>query len=105
VRWQLVDALAAQDHLAFRSSEACDSIDDARLPCAVRPDESDHLAWGDFEGDIVDRQDAAVANGQVSDLEREAGADVDLGDIGCDRSGQSGSLLGAMQPSSRIVSE
>ena len=50
--------------------ETADQVEDRGLAGPVRPDDAEHFAGVNGEGDITDRLDAAEADGQVARLEQ-----------------------------------
>ena len=71
VRRARQDALALEAYVAFgRVVEPRDQVEDRRLAGPVRPDQREDLALLDGERNLVDRHDAAEAQGDVVDLEQ-----------------------------------
>src|SRR4051812_18431956 len=58
-----------RDHALGRLVEAGDAVEDRGLAGAVRPDESGDVASPGLEGEVVHRDEAAEAHGQVLDRE------------------------------------
>ena len=70
-----IDAVAvAQAQAAFaRFVEAGDAIEHGGLAGAVRPDQRGDLALSRVERQVIDRDQAAEAHGQMLDLEQDIG--------------------------------
>ena len=65
--------LGAPFHLTVAGVEVDQAEDGAhrgRLAGAVRPEEADHLAGGNREGEMVERDDLAVSTGQPVELQQ-----------------------------------
>ena len=71
VRRARQDALALEAYVALGGVvEPRDQVEDRRLAGPVRPDQREDLALLDGERNLVDRHDAAEAQGDVVDLEQ-----------------------------------
>jgi hypothetical protein len=67
-----VECEAIDDDFAARwLVEAADEVHEGALPAATRPGDGNEFARGDVEGDIVERDDGAVAPGDVVKLNHE----------------------------------
>ena len=80
VRRRVQQALAVEVELArVGLVEPRDHVEERRLAGAVRADQPDDLALLDVERDVVDRDDAAEAAGDVADGEQRHRGDSNRG--------------------------